>query len=70
MTVVELSAQMHCRSCEQRVLRAVRGLDGVHSVNTDLKHQSVSVEFDEGRVDELKVRRAVAGALSHGLPGT
>lgn len=60
---------MHCRSCEQRVLRALRVLDGVHSVNTDLKRQLVAVEFDDERVDESEVRRAVAVSVDHGLPG-
>jgi len=69
MTQVELSADMHCRSCQQRVERAVHALDGVHSVKTDLKRQQVAVEFDERRVDESEVRAAVAGAASHGLPG-
>jgi len=69
MTRVELAAEMHCRSCEQRVERAVRALDGVNSVKTDLKRQHVAVEFDEHRVDESELRAVVAGAASHGLPG-
>jgi copper chaperone CopZ len=69
MTQVELPADMHCRSCEQRVERAVRALDGVSSVKTDLKRQQVAVEFDERRVDESEVEAAVAGAASHRMPG-
>lgn len=69
MRNVELPADMHCGSCEQRVQRAVRALDGVRSVATDLKRQRVSVEFDDERVDESEVRAAVAGAVTHGVIG-
>lgn len=66
---MELLADMHCRSCEQRVERALRALDGVQAVRTDLKRQQVAVQFDERRVDESEVEAAVAGAASHRLPG-
>lgn len=66
MTRIDLRADMHCTSCEQRVQRAVQALDGVHSVETDLKHQRVAVEFDAQRVDESGVRAAVASAATHG----
>jgi copper chaperone CopZ len=69
MTNVELPADMHCRSCEQRVHRAVRALDGVRSVTTDLKRQRVAVEFDDERLDESEVRAAVTGAVTHGVIG-
>lgn len=69
MTNVELPADMHCRSCEQRVQQAVHALDGVHSVATDLKRQRVAVEFDDERVNESEVRAAVTGAATHGALG-
>lgn len=67
MTNVEMPADMHCRSCEQRVRRALHDLAGVVSVETDLKRQRVAVEFDEERVGEPDVRTAAAGALTHGV---
>ena len=69
MTKVELPADMHCRPCEQRVLRAVRALDGVRSVEADLKRQRVAGEFDDGRVGESEVRAAVAGAPHGDIAG-
>lgn len=69
MTNVELSADMHCRSCEQRVQRALRALDGVRSVATDLRRQRVAVEFDDERVDESEVRAAVTGEATHEVIG-
>lgn len=64
-TNMELPVDMHCRSCEQRVTRAVGALDGVQAVTTDLKRQTVAVEFDDQRVDESEVRAAVTGAVDH-----
>lgn len=66
MTNVVLPAEMHCRSCEQRIQRALDGVDGVRSVTTDLRHQRVGIEFDDERVDETELRSAVANASSHG----
>ncbi len=67
MTDIDLAAEMQCRSCEQRVLRAVRSLDGIQSVRTDLKRQRVAVEFDDELVTESEVRAAVEGAGTHGM---
>ena len=67
MTSVDLPADMHCRSCEQRVVRAVRGLAGVHEVETNLKRQRVAVEFDDKLVNESRLREAIEGALGHRL---
>lgn len=66
MTHIEVTADMHCGSCEQRILRAVRSLDGIHSVRTDLKGQRVAVQFDDELVAESEVRAAVEAAGSHG----
>lgn len=69
MTKIELPADMHCRSCEQRVLRAVRDLDGVRSAETDLKRQRVTVEFDDELVGASEVRAAVASGATHATSG-
>jgi copper chaperone CopZ len=49
------------------MLRAVRSLDGIHSVRTDLKGQRVAVEFDDELVTESEIRAAVEGAGAHGI---
>ncbi len=66
MANIELAADMHCRSCEQRVVRAVRSLNGIRSVATDLSEQRVVAEFDEDLVTEAEIRAAVEGAGMHG----
>jgi copper chaperone CopZ len=67
MRHIDVAADLHCRSCEQRVLRAVRSLDGIGSARTDLRRQRVAVEFDDELVAESKVRAAVEGAGAHGI---
>ena len=66
MANIEVAADMHCRSCEQRVARAVRSLNGIRSVATDLSEQRVVVEFDDDVVTEAGIRAAVEGAGTHG----
>ena len=67
MTNIDVAADMHCRSCEQRVVRAVGDLDGIRSVIPDLNGQRVAVEFDKELVTESEVRAAVEGAGAHGM---
>lgn len=67
MSSLELSAEMHCGSCEQRVRRALGSLDGVRSVETDLKKQRVAVEFDDELVSESQLKTVVDRAGSHGM---
>jgi copper chaperone CopZ len=67
MTGIDLAAEMHCRSCEERVLRAVRSLDGIRSVRIDLRGQRVAVEFDDELITESAVRAAPSTAGTHGI---
>jgi len=41
---------MSCSHCENSVKKAVGGLDGVETVNVDLKSKKVSVEYDADKV--------------------
>jgi copper chaperone CopZ len=64
MTHIDVAADMHCGSWEQRALRAVRSLDDIHSVRTDLEGQRVAV--DDELVAESEVRAAVEAVGTHG----
>jgi copper chaperone CopZ len=44
-------------------------LDGVRSVETNLRRQRVAVDFDDELVGESEVRAAVANAATHGVTG-
>ncbi|HEX7326285.1 MAG TPA: heavy-metal-associated domain-containing protein [Rhodanobacteraceae bacterium] len=43
--------QLHCASCEQRVTRTLRALDGVREVRADAASQRVEVLVDSARLD-------------------
>lgn len=43
--------RLHCASCEQRVTRTLRALDGVREVHADAASQRVEVLIDPARVD-------------------
>ncbi|MGH8413269.1 MAG: heavy-metal-associated domain-containing protein [Gammaproteobacteria bacterium] len=44
--------QLHCVSCEQRVVRALKSLTGIQQVSADASSQRIEVLFDPA---ELKV---------------
>ena len=54
---------IHCASCEQRIARALRRLDGVRDVRASAATQQVEVRFDPSRVgaDELRARLGQIG---------
>ncbi|XP_042397303.1 heavy metal-associated isoprenylated plant protein 45-like [Zingiber officinale] len=56
MSIVELMVHMDCDGCQRRVHRAIRKLNGVHSVDIDMDKQKVTVT---GYVEEKKVIKAV-----------
>jgi copper chaperone CopZ len=43
--------QLHCASCEQRVTRALRGVEGVREVRADATSQRVEVLIDGAKLD-------------------
>ena len=54
---------IHCPSCEQRIGKALRRLDGVQDVRASASTQQVEVHFDPRRVrsDQLRSRLAQIG---------
>ena len=43
---------MTCSACSAHVDKAVRGLDGVDDVNVNLLQNSMTVEFNENKINE------------------
>lgn len=52
--------RIHCGGCVSTVERTVQKLPGVTSVQADEVTKEVKVEFDPARVDEQKIRGALA----------
>jgi Cu+-exporting ATPase len=62
---------IHCESCEQRVGRSLKRLDGVESAEASADSQRVIVEFDPEKVgpDELRGRLGFLGYEAVGVAG-
>lgn len=46
---------LHCESCEQRVERLLRGLEGVREVRAEAHNQRVDVLFDTAMLDAAAI---------------
>ena len=46
---------MTCSACSAHVDKAVRGLDGVDDVNVNLLQNSMTVEFNENKINENQI---------------
>ncbi|MBW2309359.1 MAG: cadmium-translocating P-type ATPase [Deltaproteobacteria bacterium] len=53
---------MSCASCVSHVEKALRGVDGVFSVNVNFATEKATVSYDPSRTDTDKLKRAVDGA--------
>ena len=47
--------QLHCESCEQRVVRVLKALGGVQQVRADASTQSIEVLFDPAKLEESAI---------------
>ena len=50
---------MHCRSCEALITDVLTETDGVKEAKVSLKENAAAVEFDESRVSEAQLRKAI-----------
>ncbi|MDP4091744.1 MAG: copper chaperone CopZ [Bacillota bacterium] len=50
---------MSCSHCEDVVKKSVGALNGVYTVNVDLKAKKVRVEFDEDKVSLVTIKDTI-----------
>lgn len=50
--------QMHCQNCENRIKQNVRFVKGVSKIETDVKHQRVTIEYDADKTTPEKISEA------------
>jgi P-type Cu+ transporter len=53
---------MTCASCQAHVQKAVDSLDGIISCNVNLLSNNMEVEYDENKLDDEKIKKAVDDA--------
>lgn len=57
MAKIEIKTKgMHCPSCETLVVDELQETDGVSKAEADFKTGTVSVEFDESKLDVKKIK--------------
>jgi len=54
--------KIKCEGCAETITRALHGLAGVTGTRVGIGEKEVRVEFDPARVDERRVRQALAEA--------
>lgn len=47
--------QLHCESCEQRVVRVLKTLTGIQQVSADAASQRIEVLFDPAKLEESAI---------------
>jgi len=52
--------RIHCSGCVNTVSNAVRKLPGVQTVEASDVSKQITIEFDPAKVDEAKIRSALA----------
>ena len=47
--------QLHCESCEQRVVRVLKTLTGIQQVSAAASSQRIEVRFDPAKLEESAI---------------
>jgi copper chaperone CopZ len=51
---------MHCASCQNNLTKALNRIKGVFSANVNLMNRKAVIEFNEKKVDEEKIKKAIS----------
>jgi copper chaperone CopZ len=51
---------IHCQSCESAIETGLRRLDGVRQVRADHRAKTITVRYDEARLDDGELARHLA----------
>ena len=60
--VVTTNPQMHCKNCENRVVKTFKDVKGVKSVETSVADQTITISYDAKKVSEEDLIAALDGA--------
>lgn len=51
--------EIHCDHCKHSIEGALSGLEGVDAADVDVQARTVTVSYDEGRVDRTRLVGAI-----------
>ena len=54
--------RLHCESCENRVTRLLKGVEGVSKVRAQSKNQRIEVLFDDAVLDAAAIAERLSAA--------
>ncbi|MBA2524615.1 MAG: heavy-metal-associated domain-containing protein [Pyrinomonadaceae bacterium] len=54
--------RLHCESCENRVTRLLKGVEGVSKVRAQSRNQHIEVLFDRAVLDEAAIAERLSAA--------
>ena len=60
--VLTTNPQMHCKNCENRVVKTFKDVKGIKSVETSLADQTITISYDAKKVSEEDLIAALDGA--------
>ena len=60
--VLTTTPQMHCKNCENRVMKTFKDVKGIKSVETSLADQTITISYDAKKVSEEDLIAALDGA--------
>ncbi len=52
-------AGIHCKSCKHLIESVATDLPGVNSINVDLESRECEFNFDESKISEKEIARAI-----------
>ena len=58
---------MHCSSCAMINERTLGVVDGIISVNVDIKSKLATIEYDDSKIDVDKIIKAINNQIHHKL---
>ncbi len=54
--------RLHCESCENRVTRLLKGVEGVSKVRAQSRNQRIEVLFDDAMLDDAAIAERLSAA--------
>ena len=62
LSVVDFGVRGNCGMCKTTIEKAAKSVDGVAGANWDMKKKSIKVSYDEAKVKENTIHKAIASA--------
>ena len=62
LTDLSFGVRGNCGMCKSTIEKAANGVDGVASANWDVDKKKIDVSFDDTKIDEMSIHKAIAAS--------